>query len=300
VRWAVLVLAAAAVTGCGGNDTSGAGASASPAASNRANDLAALVPQQIRDRGSLNVGNSPVYPPLSFLPEGTEDAAKRQGFDVDLSRAIGAKLGLEVTFVTQPYEQYIPSLQTGRIDLIHSGMQDLEERRATVDFVDYYTTGPQFFALASTASELQSEGALCGRVAVVDSGDVGYREAIKNYSSETCEAAGRPAVKELLANGTADALLQLDQGRGDVTVRGAESVRFLVKDAEAAGKYAIIGDPIAEIPVGIGVNKDNEGLREAVAKALTALMDDGTYAEIGEKWGLSDLLRDKVTVNGVG
>ncbi|MFY1634858.1 ABC transporter substrate-binding protein [Solwaraspora sp. WMMB335] len=288
--WLSAAVAVALLAGCGGADEESTEAPASD------NPLNAMLPESIRDSGTLNVGNSPVYPPMSYLPEGTEDREQRQGFDVDLARAIGEKLGVEVTFVTEEYEQYIPSLATGRIDLIVSAMQDLESRRETVDFVDYYTTGPQLFALADKAGQFATEADVCGNKVAVDSGDTGYRTALTEFSEQVCVPAGRPAVEELTTNGTADALLQLEQGRADVSIRGAESIRYVTNEQEP-GKYALIGSPITEIPVGIGVAKDQNDLRDAVAAALKELMADGTYAEIGERWGLADILRPEVTVN---
>lgn len=257
---------------------------------------AALLPADIRDAGVLNVGNSPVYPPMSYLPEDEEDESARIGFDIDLGTAIAERLGLEVNWITQPYEQYIPSLATGRIDIIHSAMQDLEERRETVDFVDYYTTGPQLFTMADRAGDFTTETDVCGSSVVVDSGDAGYRDAIADFSETECAAAGLEPVEEILADSTADALLQLDQGRAAASIRGAESIRYVVNEQEP-GTYALIGSPIAEIPVGIGVDKENTELRDAIAAALGELMADGTYAEIGETWGLADILRDTVTIN---
>ncbi|SCL26253.1 ABC transporter substrate-binding protein [Micromonospora inyonensis] len=288
--WVSVAVAAALLAGCGGTDE--------PAASTSSdNPLNAMLPESVRSAGRLNVGNSPVYPPMSYLPEGTEDREKRQGFDVDLARAIGEKLGVTVTFVTQEYEQYIPSLATGRIDLVQSAMQDLESRRQTVDFVDYYTTGPQLFTRADKAGQFPTEADVCGHKVAVDSGDTGYRKALTDFNTRVCAAAGKPPIQELTTNGTADALLQLQQGRADVSIRGAESIRYVTKEQEP-GKYALIGKPIAEIPVGIGVSKKQTQLRDAVAAALKALIEDGTYAKIGEKWGLSDILRPAVTVNG--
>lgn len=289
--WVAAAVAATLLAGCGGGEAD------APATDQSGNPLNAMLPEAIRKAGKLNVGNSPVYPPMSYLPEGTEDKDKRQGFDVDLARAIGEKLGLTVTFVTQEYEQYIPSLATGRIDVVESAMQDLESRRETVDFVDYYTTGPQLFALADKAGQFPTEADVCGAKVAVDSGDTGYRNALTAFSQEVCAPAGKPPVQELTTNGTADALLQLQQGRADVSIRGAESIRYVTNEQEP-GKYALIGKPIAEIPVGIAVSKQQPELRDAVAAALKELMADGTYAQIGEKWGLADILRPAVTING--
>lgn len=241
--------------------------------------------------GTLLIGNSAVYPPMSFLPDGEDDADAREGFDVDLARAIAEQLGMEPVFEQQPYEQYLPSLATGRLDVVQSAMQDLESRRETVDFVDYMVTGPQLFTTADR-SDLTSVDDLCGGTVVLDTGDVGYRDALTAASEETCGADEQ--IEIVAASGTADALLQLDQGRADATIRGAEAVRFLVED----GTYAIVGEPLTELPVGIAVAKDNTELRDRIADALQTLIDDGTYADIAEKWGLSDLAISAVTING--
>lgn len=239
--------------------------------------------------GTLTVGNSAVYPPMSFLPEGDEDPENRQGFDIDIATAIAEQLGLEVVFQQESYEQYLPSLATGRLDVVQSAMQDLEDRRETADFVDYMMTGPQLFTTVDR-TDLTGLEDLCGGTVVLDTGDVGYRAALATAGAEACDEE----ITVIDAAGTADALLQLDQGRADATIRGAEAVRYLAED----GAYMGVGEPLSSIPVGIAVDLENTGLRDAIAEALQALIDDGTYAEIGERWGLADLLLSEVTVNG--
>ncbi|BDZ65472.1 transporter substrate-binding domain-containing protein [Agromyces mangrovi Wang et al. 2018] len=231
---------------------------------------------------------------MAFLPEGDEDPENRQGFDIDLARAIAERLGVEAVFEQQPYEQYLPSLATGRLDLVESAMQDLESRRETVDFVDYFRTGPQLFTMIDR-TDLTTVEDLCGGSVVIDVGDVGYQDAVNAVSAERC-AADEP-IEIIPASSTADALIQLEQGRADATIRGAESVRYMAGELEP-DTYALVDEPLSEIPVGIAVAKDNTELRDAVAAALQSLIDDGTYAEIGETWGLSDLLVDAVTING--
>lgn len=250
------------------------------------------LPEAIAASGELRIGNSAVYPPMSFLPEGEDNADNRIGFDVDLARAIAEHLGVEAVFEQQPYEQYLPSLATGRLDVVQSAMQDLESRRETVDFVDYMVTGPQLFAMADTT--LSSLDDLCGGTVVLDVGDVGYRDALNEASADVC--ADDP-IEIVPASGTADALIQLEQGRADATIRGAEAVRYIAEELEP-GVYALVGDPLSEIPVGIAIDKGNDQLRDAIAAAVQALIDDGTYAAIAAEWGLSDLQVERVTVNG--
>lgn len=242
--------------------------------------------------GTLTIGNSAVYPPMSFLPEGEDDPDARQGFDIDLATAIAEKLGMEPVFEQQSYEQYLPSLTTGRLDIVQSAMQDIESRRETVDFVDYMMTGPQLFTTTAN-TDLTSIEELCGGSVVLDVGDVGYRDALAAASAEACAADAQISVID--ASSTADALLQLDQGRADATIRGAEAVRYLVENEEG---YAIVGEPLSYLPVGIAVAPDNTELRDRIADALQSLIDDGSYAEIAEKWGLTDLMIDEVMING--
>ncbi len=257
-------------------------------------DATSAAPETPAAGGDLLIGNSAVYPPMSFLPEGNEDPEARQGFDIDLARAIAGELGREAVFEQQPYEQYLPSLATGRLDIVMSAMQDLESRRETVDFVDYMVTGPQLFTTADR-TDLTSVEDLCGGSVVLDTGDVGYRDTITEVSSEVCAADAQ--IEIVPANGTADAILQLDQGRADATIRGAEAIRYLM-DELSPGTYITVGDPLAEIPVGIAVKKDNTELLNQIADALEALIADGTYDEIAETWGLSDLTVAEVTING--
>src|SRR5690606_25548307 len=162
-----------------------------------------------------------------------------------------------------------------------------------VDFVDYYFTGPQLFTTADR-TDLTGVTSLCGGSVILDVGDVGYQDAVNALSDEIC---GDSPIEIVPAAGTAEALLQLQQGRADATVRGAESVRYLISELEP-GVYSLVGEPIAEIPVGIAVAKDNTGLRDAIAAAMQVLIDNGTYAAIGEKWGLQDILIPAAMING--
>jgi polar amino acid transport system substrate-binding protein len=244
--------------------------------------------------GELRIGNSAVYPPMSFLPEDDERPEARTGFDVDLATAIAEELGMEPVFEQQSYEQYLPSLGTGRLDMVQSAMQDLPDRRETVDFVDYLLTGPQLFTTADR-TDLAAVEDLCGGSVVLDTGDVGYRDALAEASGEVCGVDEQ--IEVVSASGTADALLQLTQGRADATIRGAEAVSYLIDSGEE-GQFAAIGEPLTELPVGIAVAKDNTELRDRIADALQALMDDGTYQELLDTWSLADLALPAVMVNG--
>ena len=85
------------------------------------------------------------------------------GLDIDLGNAIADRLGLKPVWVEQSFEQLIPSLDTGRIDVGASGMTDIPSRRDKTDFVDYFATGVQLFTLAPAPAGLTQPADLCGK-----------------------------------------------------------------------------------------------------------------------------------------
>jgi len=81
----------------------------------------------------LRVGITPDYPPLVF-----EERAGYAGAEIDLARALGTQLGRPVELVPLRWEQLIPALQQGRIDIIMSGMSVTRDRQLLVAFSEPY------------------------------------------------------------------------------------------------------------------------------------------------------------------
>src|SRR5215468_3672280 len=69
--------------------------------------------------GELRILTNPIYPPMEFV---NPDKGTIDGFDVDLANAIAKKLNLSTVFVTSAFQELQSGLQTGRGDMIISGM----------------------------------------------------------------------------------------------------------------------------------------------------------------------------------
>lgn len=82
---------------------------------------------------SLRVGVSADYPPLAFMADG-----KVTGIEADNARAVGEILGARVSMVTMPFQQMIPALLAGDVDVIMSGLSVTAERSAKVLFTDAF------------------------------------------------------------------------------------------------------------------------------------------------------------------
>jgi len=103
------------------------------------------LPERIKTAGKVVVANQPNYPPIEYKDPATNEL---KGLDIDLGLALAKELGVEAEWADIGFEQMVSSLNTGRVDLIQSGMSDLPSRRETLDFVDYMRSGAQFYTSA--------------------------------------------------------------------------------------------------------------------------------------------------------
>lgn len=252
----------------------------------------AELPAQYAEKGKLVVANQPNYPPMEYKDPATNTL---MGVDIDLGLALAKQLGTEIEWSEIGFEQMVSSLNTGRADLILSGMSDLPARRETMDFVDYMRSGAQFYTAAARADEFKELTDFCGKK-VGMSRRTSFPDEAAKWSAENCEAKGLPALQVVGTEGSADARAQLKQGRLDGAVQGSETLPYLTN--LEPDTYAVIGQPFTEVYQGIGFSKSTPELRDAVAGALKAMMKSGEYKAIFDKHGLGDATLDAVMING--
>jgi polar amino acid transport system substrate-binding protein len=245
----------------------------------------------VAGKGTLTAAIVPNYPPFEYKDPATDELT---GFDVDLGVALAAKMGVKLKWEETSFDQMMNALTTHRVDVILSGMTDLPTRREAVNFLDYIKTGPQFYTLKARGGEFASMDAVCGK-RVGSSRRTSFPDDTKNWSDEHCVKAGKPAIVVVGTDGSADARLQLRQGRLDAAVQGGETLPYqntLEKDA-----YAPIGQPFLSQYTAIGMAKNSPALNEALTQAFGKLIADGTYTKILTKWGLQEHAVSKVIVN---
>lgn len=96
-------------------------------------------PKKAETEKVLRVGTEPAFAPFEFQKEGSDEFT---GFDMDLIRAIGTKLGYKVEISSMGFDALIPALNSGNIDVAIAGMSITDERKKVVVFSDpYYTSG---------------------------------------------------------------------------------------------------------------------------------------------------------------
>lgn len=251
---------------------------------------AAEPPAAIKEAGKIRILTDATYPPMAYYDPATEKLA---GLDIELGNEIGKRLGVEVEWINSKYAQLVPSLDTGRGDMIISGMGDTPERQETFDFIDYIKIGGQFYTAAGNES-LNSLDDVCGKSvaggrASTIPGDVTV------WSDANCVAKGKPAVEAVGVQDSNAARISVELGRTDAAAIGAHTVRYNMQ--LYPGKFKMVGEPINEKVAGVTFLKKDTELRDAVHAAMKEMVADGAYQKILDNWKMGDLTIIPLTVN---
>ncbi|MEB3269497.1 MAG: basic amino acid ABC transporter substrate-binding protein [Leptolyngbya sp.] len=239
---------------CGGGDS----APSATGEGGEAPDAAAAV---------LRVATEPAFPPFEFQAEDGE----LQGFDIDLMNAIGEEAGVEIQFESLPFDGIIPALQAGTVDAAISGMTITEERLQTVDFSRPYIKAGLAIAVKADNTDITSLEDLAGKKIAVQIGTTGADQAAEVDGAVISTFDSAPLALQELANGNVDAVIN----DAPVTL-----------DAIASGNIEglkVVGELVTEEFYGIALPKGSENV-DLINDALMALMENGTYAEIYQKW----------------
>ncbi|HEU4807484.1 MAG TPA: transporter substrate-binding domain-containing protein, partial [Homoserinimonas sp.] len=140
---ALVAVAALMLTGCVDNsdpDANGPRDDSAAAAVAVDEAAAALLPAAVAESGILRIGTSPNYAPNEYK----DDAGEPIGWGIEMVDAIAAKLGLTAEISIAKFDNIIPRIVGGQLDLGESSFTDNAEREKQVDFVNYYTAGIQW------------------------------------------------------------------------------------------------------------------------------------------------------------
>ncbi|NWD71854.1 ABC transporter substrate-binding protein [Pseudomonas gingeri] len=249
---------------------------------------AADLPASIKAKGEIVAAIMPNYPPMDFKDPASNELT---GVDFDLGNALAQHMGVKMKWQETSFEQMINALTTKRVDIVLSGMTDTAERQKAVDFVDYFTSGSQFYTLVKN-KDINEMTDICGKTAGT-SRRTTFPAEIAAWSTAHCPADKQ--IKVIGTEGSADARAQLRQSRINVAVQGSETLPYL--SAQEKNTFKIIGTPMVVQFTGIGVSKENAQLRDAIQTALQSMIADGSYQAILKKWDLSVGAVDNIAVN---
>ena len=251
-----------------------------------------MLPDSIKSSGEIRVGTEPQTPPYDFYGEDNKTII---GLERELRDAMGERLG--VKFVDSPaqFASIIPGIQAGRFDMGMSAFGDFAEREKIVDIVNYMLEGTSIIVLDGNPKSIKKLKDACGLNAGAVQGSIPLE--LLDKQKGLCPADKPLNVLQFPSNDQIK--LALQSGRVDLSMDTTGVAAYsLQHQPEGSKKLALVGG--AQYAVGYQamlVSKENPKLRDALAAAMQALIDDGTYAKIFDKWGLGENKLDKVTIN---
>ncbi len=276
---------ALALTACGSSSSSTppapAGTDTAPSAAAGSDPaVVALLPQSVKDKGQLTVGMEAQYPPFDFYDTDNKTII---GLDADIAAKLATLTGLTLTLEDAAFDSIIPSLASGRYDLGISGFTVTTEREKQVDFVTYYYEGDGLLVKSGNPSGLAIDETLCGVKIAVLKGSTQNLTSVSEIDKK-CAAAGKPNVVASVVPGSGDLGLAMQSGRVDGVLTDGSNAAYTAKQSN--GKFDVApGPPYNPAPFGIASQKGS-GMDQAVQKAMEAMLADGTYTQILDKWGM--------------
>ena len=267
------VMAAAGVltlAGCsnssGSTAASGTAASVAPAAGDQLSN--------IQSSGKLIVALEGAWQPWSYHDE----SDTLVGYDVEVSRAIAEKLGVEPEYVESDWDSLFAGLDAGRYDIVCNGVEVTDERAKTYDFTEPYGYIHTALAVRKYTAEITSFEDLKGKTTANSLAST-YMELAESYGATVQGIDTLEETIQLLTAGRIDATLNADVSFYDYLNVHPDADFKLVAQTEDASHVAI---PLRK-------GDASATLLEAINTAIEELRADGTLKELSEKYFGQDI-----------
>ncbi len=254
---------------------------------NKVDAIAAELPEEIASDGEIIVGVNIPYSPNEFK----DPSGKIVGFDVDVVDAVAKVLGVTPVYTEADFDKIIPSIQAGGYDMGMSSFTDTEEREEAVDFVTYFSAGVQWAQPAGGAVDPNNA---CGLRVGVQTTTIEDIEEVPAKSA-ACVAAGQPPIDIIKFDSQDDAANAVALGKVDAMSADSPVTAYAIKQSD--GRIETAGEVFDAQPYGWPVAKGSP-FAEVLQKALQHLIDDGSYLEIAQNWGVVEGVITTSQING--
>lgn len=217
-----------------------------------------------RKEGEFSFAMSGLYKPYNYRENGD-----LTGFDKEIGDAIAKEMGLEPKAVSNPFETIIDGLNGQKYDAVIGSLGITEKRKEAVEFSQpYYRSGAQVFIRKGDDSIKSPDDLKGKKIGVLKSST--YLDLAKEYSDQIVEYTSDPIALNDLPTGRVDAVIT-DEGVGDYAIQQGLGIEKM-------------GEPLTHDEMGIAVRKGNKELQQKIDQALEAIIENGTYERISEKY----------------
>ncbi len=220
------------------------------------------------EKKKVKVVMDATWPPFEMLDEKTKEPI---GFDVDLTKAVAEKAGIDVEFVNIPFDSMLTGMAQCQYDAAASAITITDERKKSMLFSDPYFAAGQIITVRKDNTDIKSKDDLSGKKIGAMIGTTGAIEAEK--------------IKDVQykAYDTIDlAFLDVMNGQLDAVIADNPlALGFVGKNAE---KIKTVGDVFTDENYGIAVCNKEPELLDKINKALAEVKKDGTIDKLTQKW----------------
>lgn len=269
-RRALLTLAVSALllSACGQSNTN-------DAATTDAADNGSELLQRINNGGTINIGTEGTYPPFTYHDE----SGKLTGYDVEVSRAVADKLGVNVEFKETQWDAMLAGLDSKRFDMVANQVSlTTPERKAKYDKAMAYSWSGAV-VLAPTDDNRYSSW----------EGLKGLRTA-QSLSSNYGELAERYEAEIVPVDGMAQAVQLVKQDRADFTMNDNLAVLDYLKNFPDSSLEIKLVAPASELRgSGLILRKGDDEVVAKIDEAMAALHADGTLTKLSQEFFGADI-----------
>lgn len=224
----------------------------------------------IKQKGKLVVGTATGYYPFEM----TDKNGQLVGFDIEVAKALGKELGVEVEFQNYAFSGLIPALQANKVDIVIAGMTITDKRKEAVNFSDSYFTSGQAMLINKNYPNVKKWEDLDkkGNIIAVSMGTTADQTASKMFKNAE--------VKKF--DGSALAGLEVLNGKAVAVIHEVPWVAIYNK-MNSDTTYAVL-EPFTTEELGIAVPKGNDQLVTEVNKFVKKYKASEDYKKEYNYW----------------
>ncbi|MGV9254422.1 transporter substrate-binding domain-containing protein [Streptomyces sp. NPDC003697] len=263
----------------------------------KVDSIADEVPEKICKRGTLEiVESSGSAAPLTFFATDNKTVI---GVEPDIASLVADVLGLKLHINTVSWENIFVGLDSAKYDVGFSNITVTEERKEKYDFATYREDNLGFEAKKGSGLKVTGPEDVAGRTVAVSSGT--NQEKLLIEWSRGNEKAGRKPVNIKYYQNDSDTYLALQSGRIDLYLGPNPTAAYhaaTTGKTEVVGTYSGAGSTLQGLIA--ATTKKDSGLVKPLADALNHVIENGTYAKVLGRWGLSDEAVTKSEINPPG
>jgi len=232
--------------------------------------------EEIKTKGKMVVGTSADYAPFEF-----KDAQDNfAGFDMDLIREIGKRMGVQVEIQDMAFDSLVAAVEQGKVDVVIASMAPTEERLKKVDFsITYHYQKNSFLVANNSTITLQTPEDAAKYKIGVQTGTT-----LDDWVTKNLVNTGKMPAENLLRYERADqSILDLQAGRIDLVLTDAGPAKEYQKTGQAK---VILTAKLFDTGENIALKKGEVELKAELDKAIQQLLDEGFIDKLAKQYDL--------------